>query len=151
MERIAGHDHALTPRLDELFHHCADLGVNVVYEDLSHLSHRGEWRWWEDVIALHHKLTVAQTVSVLGHEVGHVVFGDVCSTPAVERRAWEYAASMLVTPVEYAAAETLVGCHVGALAKELEVTTKLVEAWRRWWLMKGRHLHPETLGRPLDS
>lgn len=141
----------MTPRLDELLHHCGDLGIDVEYEDLAHLSHRGEWRWWSMTIALHHQLTAVQMVSVLAHELGHVAFGDTSSTPAVERRAWEYAASMLVTPEEYAAAEGLVGCHVGALAKELGVTTKLVEAWRRWWTRAGHLLHPAALHYPFGE
>lgn len=130
-----------------MLHHCADLGIDVVYEDLGHLRHRGEWRWWKREIALHHSLTVAQMASVLAHELGHVRFGDTCSTPAAERRAWEYAGAVLITPTEYAAAEEQVGPHLGALAKELDVTVRLVEGWRRWWQCKGQHLPRGRLRR----
>lgn len=135
----------MTAKLDELLHHCGDLGIDVDYEDLSHKKHRGEWRWWCRAIVLHEGLTTAQTISVLAHEIGHVMFGDECSTPAVERRAWEYAASLLVTPEEYRDAEAITGPHSGALAKELGVTVKLVDAWRRWWSKRGQFLHPESL------
>ncbi len=137
----------MTPRLDELLHHCADLGLDVVYEDLSHLEHRGQWRWWKSEIALHFALTADQMVSVLAHELGHVRFGDTCSTPAAERRAWEYAGALLITPVEYAIAEDLVGSHVGALAKELAVTVKLIEGWRRWWHCRGQFIPGGRLRR----
>ncbi len=40
---------------------------------------------------------------------------------------------MLITPGEYRVAEMFVGEHLGALAIELGVTPKLIEAWRRWY------------------
>ena len=62
------------------------------------------------------------------------------STPANERRAWEYAGALLISPVEYATAESRVGCHAGALASELEVTVRVIEGWRRWWEKRGQFL-----------
>lgn len=84
------------------------------------------------------RLDRRQTISTLAHELGHRHFGDRCSTPAIERRAWEYAAAFLVTPTQYRLAEARVGHHLAALAIELEVTPKVVEAWRRWWEKRGR-------------
>lgn len=126
-------------KLDHLFQHCADLGIEVEWEDLGDTRH-GEYRLRDDTIVLNHRLTRRQTISCLAHELGHRQFGDACSTPAKERRAWEYAAAFLVTPAAYRDAESLVGHTVGALAMELEVTPHVVEAWRRWWRKRGRAL-----------
>lgn len=127
-------------RLDQLFRHCADLGIEVEWADLGPVRH-GEYRALADRITLNLRLTRRQTISALAHELGHREFGDRCSTPAVERRAWEYAAAFLITPGEYARAERLVGHHEGALAAELEVTPKVIEAWRRWWHRCGKDRH----------
>jgi hypothetical protein len=126
-------------RLDQLFRHCADLGIEVEWADLGPVRH-GEYRATIDVITLNLRLTRRQTIAALGHELGHRQFGDRCSTPAVERRAWEYAAAFLITPAEYARAERSVGHHEGALAAELEVTPKVIEAWKRWWAKRGQHM-----------
>lgn len=126
-------------RLDHLFQHCADLGIEVDWDDLGS-KRRAEYVWVEDRIVLNPRLTRSQATASLAHELGHQRFGDTCSTPAKERRAWEYGAAFLITPGEYAAAEDLVGCHTSALAIELGVTPKLIEAWRRWWEKRGRHL-----------
>jgi hypothetical protein len=126
-------------RLDVLFHHCADLGLDVDWSDLGDYR-RGEYHHLGDRIVLNLRLTRAQATATLAHELGHQRFGDTCSTPATERRAWEYGAAVLITPGQYAAAERLVGHHLSALALELGVTPKLIEAWRRWWEKRGRRL-----------
>lgn len=135
-------------RLDLLYAHCADLGIEVEWDHL--LPHfRGVYL--DDVrrIILDHALTRVQATATLAHEVGHEAFGDRCSTPTHERRAWEYGASLIITPDDYAAAEAAVGCHPGALAVELEVTPKVIHAWRRWYLRR-RPLEQEraTAGSP---
>jgi hypothetical protein len=99
-----------------------------------------------DRIVLNLRLSRRQTIACLAHELGHQRFGDRCSSPPAERRAWEYGAALVVTPHEYAAAEASVGLHAGALAIELEVTPLLVEAWRRWWETRGRHRHARCCG-----
>jgi hypothetical protein len=124
-------------RLDRLFRHCADLGVDVVWEDLGD-RRRGEYRRREDTVVLSRRLTERQAIACLAHELGHRHFGHWCSTPANERRAWEYAAGLVITPGEYAVAETRVGHHPAALAIELGVTPQLVHAWRWWWYHRGR-------------
>lgn len=129
-------------RLDHLFQHCADLSLEVEWTDLGEYL-RGDYCRRDNVIRLNLRLTRRQATATLAHELGHERFGDTCSTPANERRAWEYGAAMLITPTEYQAAEAVVGHHLSALAIELEVTPKLVEAWRRWWERRGRHLVPE--------
>ena len=127
-------------QLDLLFQHCADLGIDVEWSDLAAHRH-GEYHWTGDRIVLNLRLTRRQAISALAHELGHQAYGDRCSTPAAERRAWEYAAAFLITPARYAAAERVVGHHLSALAAELEVTPRVVEAWRRWWAKRGHQLH----------
>jgi hypothetical protein len=124
-------------RLDELFHHCADIGVDVAWRDLGE-TRRGEYHRLARRIVLSSRLTGQQAVATLAHELGHHHYGDGCSTPAVERRAWEYAAALVITPVEYAAAEARVGPDPAALALELAVTPPLIHGWRRWWHTRGR-------------
>lgn len=144
--RLHGHDGRVSDRLDMLFKHCADLGIEVEWSDLGE-TRRGQYEWRRDLITLNNRMTMPQLVSTFAHEFAHAIFGDRCTVPAQERRAWEYAAAFLVTPTEYAAAEELVGSHPNALAAHLGVTARLIEAWRRWWETKGRllpanrHLH----------
>lgn len=123
--------------LDHLFQHCADLGIDVDWADLGEYR-RGEYHRRRDRILLNPRLTRRQVTATLAHELGHQRFGDNCSTPANERRAWEYGAALLISPEEYASAEEQVGCHTSALAIELGVTPKLIEAWRRWFDRRGR-------------
>lgn len=122
-----------------MFQHCSDLGIMVDWADLGD-KRRGAYYWRDDEIVLSLRLDRRQAASTLAHEVGHRRFGDRCSSASGERRAWEYGAALLVTPDEYRAAERSVGHHTSALAIELGVTPKLVEAWRRWWLTKGQML-----------
>lgn len=122
-----------------VFQHCADLGIQVEWASLGD-NRRGEYRRHGDRIVLNLRLTARQAVSTLAHELGHHRFGDRCSTGANERRAWEYAAALLITPEEYEEAEEVVGHQVSALALELGVTPRLIEAWRDWWLQRGRFL-----------
>jgi IrrE N-terminal-like domain len=124
-------------RLDELFQHCADVGIDIEWRDLGELR-RGEFRRHANTIVLSPRLTRAQVLACLAHELGHASLGHGCSTPANERRAWEYAAALVITPAEYRAAESRVGPDPPALALELSVTPRLVEEWRRWWLKRGR-------------
>lgn len=134
-------------RLDLLYAHCADLGLEVEWGDLAP-RYRGVYLDDHRRIILDHQLTRVQVTSTLSHEVGHATFGDRCSSRRNELRAWEYGASLIITPTEYAAAEELVGPHPGALALELGVTPKVVEAWRRWFAKRRpveltRRLHPD--------
>ena len=133
-----GHLMATTrDRLDDLFQRCADLGIDVEWRDLGELR-RGEFRRHANVIVLNRRLTTPQALSCLAHELGHAFLGHGCSTPANEQRAWEYAAALVISPAEYAAAEARVGSEAPALALELAVTPRLIEGWRRWWVTRGR-------------
>lgn len=136
-EAPPGHDDEVTrDRFDAMAMHCADLDIEIAWSDLGEFR-RGYCQVGSDRIVLNSRLSLAQATSVLAHEVGHWTFGDTTSTPSAERRAWEYGASLIIEPREYAAAEALVGPSVGALAAELGVTTRIIEGWRRWWMRQG--------------
>lgn len=123
-------------RFDIAIQHCVDLGIEVEWADLGD-KRRGKCQALEGRVTLSLRLTMAQAASTLAHEIGHHEFGDVRSTPAVEQRAWEYGASLLIEPLEYAEAERTVGHYVSALAIELGVTPRLIESWRSWWHRRG--------------
>lgn len=122
-------------RLDRLYQHCADLGIDVEWADLGPVR-RGCYLDDSNTILLNTLLTRAQATATLAHECGHQVFGDRCSTPRAERRASEYGAALIINVKDYQAAERLVGHHCGALADELGVTPHLIEAWQRWYRRK---------------
>ncbi|HET9997320.1 MAG TPA: ImmA/IrrE family metallo-endopeptidase, partial [Nocardioides sp.] len=72
----------VTPdRLDQLFQHCADLGIDVEWRDLGEWR-RGEYRRDDRLIVLNPRLTGRQVVACLAHELGHARFGHGCSSPA---------------------------------------------------------------------
>lgn len=124
-------------KFDVLVQHATDLGLRVDWTFDLPLDVHGFYEDCEQLIVLNHRCTQAQAVAALAHEVGHGIFGDRCSTDAIERRADEMGASFVITRDEYAAAESLVGHHPGALARQLGVTRDLVLAWRRWWHARG--------------
>lgn len=99
---------------------------------------RGAYFHDQGVIRLNLRLTRAQATATLAHELGPHRFGDTCTTPANERRAWEYGAALLITPREYATAEREVGHHLAALALELGVTPRIIGSWHDWWEKCGR-------------
>lgn len=110
------------------------LGVTVEYTDL--VSRDGEYRHDLKRIRLREGMTLRQERSALAHEVAHAVFGDVPSkfgpvNAKQERRADEWASLRLITPATYREAEQRWEGHVGAMAYDLGVTTRLVEAFRR--------------------
>lgn len=114
--------------------------------DLGHCR-RGEYLDDHKLIRLNQRMTWSQATATLAHEVAHAIFGDRCSTPRNERRAWELGAALVISAREYAESEALVGHHAGALAVELGVTPKLIHAWRRWY----HHRHPiEAMRRSVD-
>lgn len=74
--------------------------------------------------------------SYLAHECAHALFRDVRSPygPVAmkqERRAWEWAATYLICPDEFAEAETIRGGHAPSMAYDLDVTVELITAYRR--------------------
>lgn len=118
-------------KLDHLYVHAADLGVEVIWSARMHPQRHGLYLDDQRLIILNQGCTHAQTTSALAHELAHAFYGDRASTSAIERRADEYGARLIIAVDEYAAAESAVGHHAGALARELGVTRRMVEAWQR--------------------
>ena len=85
------------------------------------------------IILIDSTLTGRRQREALAHELGHAHHGHAHgighSSPALERQADLYAARLLISPVEYAAAEQL-HSHPGAIAKELGVSQYLIELWQ---------------------
>ena len=132
-------------RLDLLYRHCADEGIDVEWLDLG-ATRRGQYLDDERLIQLNTRLTFQQATSTLAHEWGHAYFRDRRSTRRIEARAWEFGAATIITPEEYRGAEFVYGHHTGALADALEVTPILIEAWRRWFAKR----YPVQLERDVE-
>lgn len=70
----------------------------------------------------------------IAHELGHGFYGHQQGIehedPVLEQQADLYAALLLISPTEYALAESLCE-HPGAIAKELGVSVRLVNLWRQ--------------------
>ena len=70
-------------------------------------------------------------LSVLAHELGHYTLGHTCAQSIHgERLADEWAAQLLISPSEYRMAELVHGTNTYDLARELEVTDRLVRAYQ---------------------
>lgn len=101
--------------------------------------HTGGPPGWYDhhrrIISTRRGQSIGQYKSVLAHELGHAHYGD---TPTgnghydqrQERRADEYAARLLISPVEFEAAATWHQGHLPAIADELEVTKHILKTWQ---------------------
>ncbi|WP_205750682.1 ImmA/IrrE family metallo-endopeptidase [Brachybacterium sp. SGAir0954] len=104
------------------------MGARVVWA--LDLPERGRYYPGIDIIVIRHGMTERRTVSTLAHELAHLYYGDTLCTPAVGRRAWRWAARLLVPDDEYAAAERL-DPSAGAIAQHLGVTLDVIAAYRR--------------------
>ena len=131
-------------KIDLLHQYAGDMGLEVMVDDLGP-HRRGAYLDDHRLILISPRLTVAQTVATLAHEIGHAAFRDRRTSERLEQRADQMGASLAIEAEEYALAESRVGCHPGALASELGVTPRLVLAWRTWWETKGVVSH--GLGR----
>lgn len=110
------------------------LGVRVTHVSLR--GRDGEYRHDLKRIRLQEGMTLRMERSILAHELGHAVFGDVPSkfgpvNAKQERRADEWAALRLITPDAYRAAEANWDGHISAMAYDLCVISRLVEAYQR--------------------
>lgn len=112
----------------DLILHAEDMGARIVWA--RDLPQRGRYYPGVDVIVLRHGMTERRTVSTLGHELAHMYYGDPLCTPAVNRRAWRWAARLLIPDDEYAAAERL-HPSPGAIAQHLGVTVDVIRAYQK--------------------
>lgn len=97
--------------------------------------HRGgpkaAWVPHKRTITLRVGMDDVTTLCSLAHELGHAHYGDPPGHHgAHELRADRFAARILVSPAEYAAAETIYGPHPSVLAHELCVTVKVLKTWQ---------------------
>ncbi|MBW1639287.1 ImmA/IrrE family metallo-endopeptidase [Microbacterium resistens] len=116
------------------------LGLTIEYYPLARRN--GEYRHDLRRIRLRDGMTIRQERSTLAHELAHAVFADVPSpygpvTAKQERRADEWAALRLITTDAYRAAEERWNGHLGAIAYDLAVTSRLVKAYQGLLLRLG--------------
>lgn len=109
----------------DLILHAEDMGARVVWA--TDLPERGRYYPGVNVIVLRHGMTERRTVSTLAHELAHHYYGDPYCTPAVSRRAWRWAARLLIPCDDYAQAE-LEHHSQGSIAQHLGVTVEVVTA-----------------------
>lgn len=133
------------PHRDQQLADFADMiGVNVEYvpdldDDGRYLHHRKLILLRDGLHARHHR-------SVFAHELAHAAYGD---TPTrfgpvhakQERRADEWAALRLIDHRAYRDAETVHEGHAGAIAIELGVMKKIVDAYQRIILRLGETVY----------
>lgn len=97
--------------------------------------HRGgpkaAWLPQQRAVTVRHGMDDAETLCALAHELGHAHYGDPAGHDRrYEQRADRFAASVLISPVEYALAEQTYGTHPARLAAELGVTVHMIRTWR---------------------
>ena len=112
----------------DLILHAEDMGARIVWA--RDLPERGRTYPHLDVIVIRHGMTERRTVSTLAHELAHHYYGDTLTTPALERRAWRWAARLLIPDDDYARAEML-DPSPGAIAQHLGVTVDVVRAYQK--------------------
>lgn len=127
--------------------HCEVIRLTISVPDLHRLAesmgvtlrrHNGGKKGWYDhatlTISTRRGMSIQQYRSVLAHELGHAAYGDIPTGNGYydqrqERRADEYAARLLISPVEFEAAAAWHQGHLPAIADELEVTKHLLKTW----------------------
>lgn len=112
--------------------HALRLGFRVEFEPLA--NHEGLLLPGQ-VIVVDCGLPGWRQREVIAHELGHAHYGHAAGAmheiEELELQADLYAARILISPTEYAFAESLCE-HPGAIAKHLGVSRRLVELWRDW-------------------
>lgn len=134
-EKNGGNTDSTRNRLDTL---AETLGVHITY-------HRaGQPGWYNHhrkQISLRHGMSTPQENSVLAHELGHAIHGNLGhGDTRQENRADRFAADLLITGDNYRQAELLYGPRPRAIAHELGVTVHLVTVWRSTHRTTPTHL-----------
>lgn len=125
-------------------HHLVDMAtaLGIVIEYVPMLRRDGEYRHDLKRIRLRLGMTTRLERSILAHELGHAVFGDVPSrfgpvNAKQERRADEWAARQLIHVDDYRLAEEIHNGHVPAMAHDLGVISRLITAYQGILLRLG--------------
>jgi len=113
--------------LDALIDVAEDRGYHVLW-------HRGgpkaAWLPRRRVVTLRVGMGDSDTLCSLAHELGHAHYGDPPGHFGPhELRADCFAAKLLVSPIDYAAAEALYGPYPQLIAAELGVTVRILNTW----------------------
>lgn len=123
--------------MEYLIEHAASLGLRIKFASLSRRA--AELHASGLIVVNPTRVPRIQRMAV-AHECGHWVHGHDWTAahdrPRDERQADTYASRLLITPEAYASAERCVGSHPGAIARELDVTARLVELWREDYLRR---------------
>lgn len=116
--------------LEELLARAESMGITIHWDADS--ERQAYWVQAMDAIVLRDAMTQRRTKSLLAHELGHAHYGDWCSAPKAEKRAWRYAANLLIDPDAFDDAVHVYGPHMGAIARQLDVLVDVVRAhWER--------------------
>lgn len=117
--------------MDTIIARAESMGLRVTFRDI---GSRTGYLYGGGLVVLNHRHHVNAQREALAHEMGHAHHGHDWSrehdVARDERQADQYAARLLITVNDYAAAEVACGAHPGALARELGVTRRLVELRR---------------------
>jgi len=118
--------------MQELIREAEAMGLRVMLRDIGRSS---GYLYAGGLVVINSTRSLLTQRVTLAHEMGHHALGHDWTRDHDVRRdeldADTWAARLLVTPDAYRAAEACVGCHPGALAKELGVTRQLVELRQR--------------------
>lgn len=114
----------------DIWDRISELGVKLVYTNDLPPQRLGCYLDDERTILIRATLHGALELETLAHEYVHAVYRDRTKHPAVEWRAWREAARLLVDDDAYAAAERI-SHDVGYIARELGVTIRIIEAYRK--------------------
>jgi len=107
----------------------ARLGVSLEYTSDLPDDWVGAYLDDEKLVLIRRGLTPEHDEQACWHETAHAFYGDRVSTPSIERRAWVYAARMIVDPMKYAAAERISTSSL-FIAQELGTTARIIETYR---------------------
>lgn len=122
----------MTKNLDSLFNEARSYAANIVYTHNLPEGRRGVWHAPTRTIYLRYGMTQAQQAATLQHELIHAELGhEGTQSPETEQRVNELTALRLISPPEYAIAETAYGANAFTLARELDVTPTIIEAYQR--------------------
>ena len=120
--------------MKDLIHHAATLGYGVHVWDMGDMA--GQADEFDHVITISPGPLV-QMRSTLAHECGHAFYGHNCTSPAGERQARKYAATLLIDPEEYARLERI-NPDQHWLAEEFSVTPRIIFDYETFCLTRVR-------------
>ncbi|WP_233423591.1 ImmA/IrrE family metallo-endopeptidase [Corynebacterium phoceense] len=88
------------------------------------------WLPHRNAITLQNGAPEVELLCSLAHELGHAHYNHPAGHfGAHELQADRFAAKLLISPADYAAAEAIYGPHPARLAHELGVTVKVLKTW----------------------